>query len=149
MPVVFVVVVVCLVTMTTPNLQTGGQEVSARFAAGGHDAEAYGASAGYPTGDRTTFKDVGSLVGSHSHLDEIFPSRLIRNLASRELLGLREQRIGQAVRFRRPQDGRLITLRFLPRKYRSAQRLLCRGNAIRDSLGVISVTVRKDRHRNG
>ena len=80
---VFVVVVVCLVTcalptMTTPNLQTGGQEVSARFAAGGHDAEAYGASAGYPKGDRTTFKDVGSLVGSHSHLDEIFASRLIR-----------------------------------------------------------------------
>jgi CubicO group peptidase (beta-lactamase class C family) len=64
--------------MTTPNAQTSGQEVPAQFCGGGHDAQAYGASAGYPKGDRTTFKDVGSLVGSHSHLDEIFPSRLIR-----------------------------------------------------------------------
>jgi CubicO group peptidase (beta-lactamase class C family) len=64
--------------MTTPNAQTSGQEVPAQFCSGGHDAQAYGASAGYPKGDRTTFKDVGSLVGSHSHLDEIFPSRLIR-----------------------------------------------------------------------
>jgi hypothetical protein len=64
--------------MTTPNAQTSGQEVPAQFCSGGPDAEAYGASAGYPKGDRTTFRDIGSLVGSHSHLDEIFPSRLIR-----------------------------------------------------------------------
>ena len=50
----------------------------AQFSGGGHDAEAYGAGAGYPRGDRTTFRDIGFLVGSHSHLDEIFPSRLIR-----------------------------------------------------------------------
>jgi len=64
--------------MTTPNAQTSGQEVPAQFCSGGHDAQAYGASAGYPKGDRTTFKDGGFLVGSHTHLDEIFPSRLIR-----------------------------------------------------------------------
>ena len=64
--------------MTTPNPERGGHEVPARFAPGGHDPEAYRASAGYPKGDRTTFREIGCLVGSHSHLDEIFPSRLIR-----------------------------------------------------------------------
>src|SRR5262245_7150807 len=64
--------------MTAPNPQTGGHEVPARFSSGGHDAQAYGATSGYPKGDRTTFRDMGSLVGSHSHLDEIFPFRLIR-----------------------------------------------------------------------
>jgi len=54
-----------------------GDEVPARFATGGHDAEAFGAHAGYPKGDRATFRNIELLVGSHSHLDEIFPARLI------------------------------------------------------------------------
>jgi len=62
----------------TANPESGGHEVPARFATGGHDSEAYGAGAGYQKGDRTTFRDIGCLVGSHSHLDEIFSSRLIR-----------------------------------------------------------------------
>jgi CubicO group peptidase (beta-lactamase class C family) len=49
-----------------------------RFTAEGPDAEQYGARAGYPKGDRTTFWDLGSVVGSHSHLDEVFQGRLIR-----------------------------------------------------------------------
>ena len=48
-----------------------------RFDAGGFDADAYGAAAGYPLGDRTTFFDTRTLVGSFSHLDEIFPGRLV------------------------------------------------------------------------
>ena len=48
-----------------------------RFAAGGPDADELGARAGYPKGGRGTFFDVGSIVGSFSHLDEIFSSRLI------------------------------------------------------------------------
>jgi len=48
-----------------------------RFAAGGPDAEEFGAGTGYPTGDRATFFRIGSIVGSHSHLDEIFPGRVI------------------------------------------------------------------------
>jgi hypothetical protein len=48
-----------------------------RFSAGGPDAERYGASAGYPKGDRAAYLQVGSLVGSHSHLDEIFESRRV------------------------------------------------------------------------
>ena len=64
--------------MTTPNPERSSPEVAARFAKGGHDAEAYRASAGYPKGDRTSFREIGSLVGSYSHLDEIFASRFIR-----------------------------------------------------------------------
>ena len=32
---------------------------------------------GYPKGDRTTFYNIETAVGSHSHLDEIFPGRLV------------------------------------------------------------------------
>ena len=49
-----------------------------RFAAGGPDTEDFGASAGYPIGDRSSFFRFPFLVGSHSHLDQIFESRLIR-----------------------------------------------------------------------
>jgi CubicO group peptidase (beta-lactamase class C family) len=49
-----------------------------RFAAGGPDSEDYGASDGYPIGDRSSFFQIPFLVGSHSHLDQIFESRLIR-----------------------------------------------------------------------
>ncbi len=54
------------------------EEPSPRFSAGGPDADAYGAADGYPKGDRSTFFDIGSLVGSLSHLDEIFHGRLVR-----------------------------------------------------------------------
>ena len=37
-----------------------------RFTAGGPDAEDYGASVGYPIGDRSTYFQVSFLVGSHS-----------------------------------------------------------------------------------
>jgi hypothetical protein len=44
-----------------------------RFAAGGPDAGEYGATDGYPIGDRSTFFfRIASLVGSHTRLDEIF-----------------------------------------------------------------------------
>jgi len=51
------------------------------FASGGHDAEAFGASAGYPKGDRATLREPGFLVGALSHLDELFPSRVVRKAA--------------------------------------------------------------------
>jgi len=62
---------------TTRDMAATGAEPGPRFTAGGPEADALGAAAGYPTGDRTTFYDVGSAVGSHSHMDEIFPSRLV------------------------------------------------------------------------
>ena len=52
-----------------------------RFAASGVEAEAYGAADGYPLGNRSTFFRLRYLVGSHSHLDEIFESRVARRAA--------------------------------------------------------------------
>ena len=49
-----------------------------RFIAGGPVADELGAGAGYPKGDRATFYDVRMTVGSHSHMDEIFRSRIVR-----------------------------------------------------------------------
>jgi CubicO group peptidase (beta-lactamase class C family) len=49
-----------------------------RFAASGPDAEEYGADLGFPIGDRTTFYSMPFLVGSHSHLDQVFESHPVR-----------------------------------------------------------------------
>jgi CubicO group peptidase (beta-lactamase class C family) len=49
-----------------------------RFVAGGPDTEDYGASQAYPIGDRSTYFQIPFLVGSHSHLDQIFDGRVIR-----------------------------------------------------------------------
>ena len=51
---------------------------SPRFIADGPDAEDYGQRDGFPAGDRTTFFRVPFLVGSHSALDQVFDSRLVR-----------------------------------------------------------------------
>ena len=53
-----------------------------RFVAGGPDTEDYGASQGYPIGDRSTYFQIPFLVGSHSHLDQIFEGRVIRRAAA-------------------------------------------------------------------
>jgi CubicO group peptidase (beta-lactamase class C family) len=50
-----------------------------RFASGGPDAEDYGASDGYPIGNRSTFFRAPFLVGSFSHLDQVFEGRLVRH----------------------------------------------------------------------
>jgi hypothetical protein len=42
------------------------------------DSEDYGASEGYPIGDRSILSRIPFLVGSYSHLDQIFEGRLIR-----------------------------------------------------------------------
>jgi CubicO group peptidase (beta-lactamase class C family) len=72
-----VLVAACASPATTPDTTLRMEQVAPRFAAGGPDAEMYSASAGYPNGDRATFFTIPSLVGSHSHLDEIFEARLI------------------------------------------------------------------------
>src|SRR2546422_5630443 len=58
-----------------------------RFAPSGPDAEDYGASDGYPTGDRTSFFRTPFLVGSHSQLDQVFEGRLVRRAATPSRLG--------------------------------------------------------------
>jgi CubicO group peptidase (beta-lactamase class C family) len=47
-----------------------------RFAQGGPDAEEYGASQGYPTGDRATCSRFR--VGCYSHFDQVYEGRLVR-----------------------------------------------------------------------
>ncbi len=68
---------------TGPRTEASGP----RFAAGGPDADEYGAGVGYAKGDRTTFYRIPSLVGSHSHLDEVFEGRLIRKAVTPSPLG--------------------------------------------------------------
>ena len=58
-----------------------------RFSATGPDAADYGANEGFPIGGRATFFQVGYLVGSHSHLDEIFEGRPVRRAATPSALG--------------------------------------------------------------
>ena len=65
----------------------GSAPSAPRFAAGGPDAQDYGASEGYPVGDRSTFFRVPFLVGSHSHLDQIFEGRVIRRAPTPSRLG--------------------------------------------------------------
>ena len=61
-----------------------------RSAAGGPDAEMYGASERYPIGDRVTFFRLPFLVGSQSHMDRIFESRLVRRASEASWLGRAE-----------------------------------------------------------
>lgn len=53
-----------------------------RFGPGGPDADEFGASAGYPIGQPVTFFQIPYLVGSLSHLDQLFESRTIRRAAT-------------------------------------------------------------------
>ena len=73
---------VCMTACASPapltrDTSTSREEPGAHFAAAGPDADELGADAGYPKGSRATFYSVGNAVGSHSHMDEIFPSRLV------------------------------------------------------------------------
>jgi CubicO group peptidase (beta-lactamase class C family) len=69
----------CASPPPAPTAPPGGGVAGApRFAASGPSAEEYGANQGYPKGDRTTFFRTPFLVGSHSHLDEVFEGRLVR-----------------------------------------------------------------------
>ena len=48
------------------------------FSGTGPDAELYGATAGFPAGDRTTASQPQHLVSTYSHFGELFPSRPVR-----------------------------------------------------------------------
>src|SRR5262245_38999855 len=73
---------VCVAACTSPattvrDPSVGGEEPQPRFAPGGPGAEESGARLGCPQGTVLTFWRTRWLVGSHSHLDEIFRGRLI------------------------------------------------------------------------
>lgn len=67
-------------------LRSSAAEASAaagpRFAQGGPDAEDYGASQGYPIGDRATClrgsENLAFFIGCHSHFDQVYEGRLVR-----------------------------------------------------------------------
>jgi CubicO group peptidase (beta-lactamase class C family) len=48
------------------------------FSGTGPDAADYGAATGFPVGTRAMASQVGNLVGTYSHFDELFPSRLVK-----------------------------------------------------------------------
>ena len=70
----------CSAPAAAPN--GDGPQAGPCFVSGGPDAEDYGVSLGYPKGERATFLRVPSLVGSHSHLDELFEGRSIGKAAT-------------------------------------------------------------------
>jgi hypothetical protein len=72
-----ILVAACASPATTTDGAAVPEAVAPRFAVGGPDAEVYRAGAGYPKGARATFFEVPTLVGSNSHIDEIFEGRLI------------------------------------------------------------------------
>jgi CubicO group peptidase (beta-lactamase class C family) len=76
-PLIAILLTACASPTTTRDGAAITEHLAPRFAAGGPDAEEYGAANGYPIGDRSTFYDLPMLVGSHSHLDEVFEGRLI------------------------------------------------------------------------
>ena len=57
-----------------------------RYAQGGPDAQEYGASQGYPIGDRTSCSQPAFRVGCHSHFDQVYEGRLIRRATAPSLL---------------------------------------------------------------
>ena len=72
----------CASPSATRDGSAAGEASGPRFSASGPNAEDYGASQSYPIGDWTSYFTLPFLVGSHSHLDEIFEGRPVRKSAS-------------------------------------------------------------------
>jgi CubicO group peptidase (beta-lactamase class C family) len=75
---------VVLAGCAAPPARDGGSVVPSaatasapRFSPDGPDAEDYGASQGFPIGERATFFSVPFLVGSHSQLDRLFEAHVV------------------------------------------------------------------------
>jgi CubicO group peptidase (beta-lactamase class C family) len=78
---------VCVVGCASPATKTSDTPIARgepppRFATGGPDAEALGASMGYPKGTPATFWRAPWQVGSFSHFDEIFRGQLIHKAST-------------------------------------------------------------------
>ncbi len=111
-----------------------------RFAAGGPDAEDYGASEGYPIGDYSTVFQTTFLVGSHSHLDQVFEGRLIRRATTPSRL----ERVNSEPALRYEFGGETRTLDDYLARHPATSLLIARGDTIlieRYQYG------RNDRHR--
>ena len=136
---------VCVVACASPattarDTPIAGDEPPPRFATGGPDAEAFGASMGYPKGTPATYWRTRWRVGSNSHLDEIFRGRLIHKAPTpSRLVRVAEPRI-TFLTFRGPD----LTLDDYLSRYPTTGLLIARGETIfveRYQYG------RTDRHR--
>ncbi len=118
-PLIIVWVLAAVLTACTPPRSSGPRAAAAgsgpvaaspssapRLAPGGPDAQEYGASDGYPIGDRSTYFRVPFLVGSLSHLDEIFEGRLVRRASTPSPLA----RAGEEPAIRYEFAGQTLTL---------------------------------------
>jgi len=111
-----------------------------RFAAGGPDAGEYGAGDGYPIGDYSTFFEIPFLVGSHSHLDQVFESRRVRRAATPSPLG----RAAAEPIVRYESEGRMRTLDDYLARHPATGLLIARDDTI---LVERYQYARNDRHR--
>ena len=124
------VALVCAVACASPTAITRDTappagEPGPRFAAGGPQADRFGAAEGYPKGTRATFYDVGTSVGSHSRLDEIFPSRPVhRAETASRLARAPEPRITWRL------DGEELTLDDYLARQPATGLLIARGDTI-------------------
>ena len=81
LPAAVLALVLAACAAPAPPLTATPGPAAPRFAARGVEADVYGAADGYPLGNRSTFFRLPYLVGSHSHLDEIFEAHVVRRAA--------------------------------------------------------------------
>jgi CubicO group peptidase (beta-lactamase class C family) len=111
-----------------------------RFAQGGPDAEDYGASSGYPVGDRETCPRPTFLVGCHSHFDQVYEGRLVRRATTPSPLA--RAAAEPAVRYE--YQGQTVTLDDYLARNPATGLLVARGDTI---LIERYQYARHDRHR--
>ena len=76
LPIIFAAAA-CAPLACAQDVQSSPREPGPVFSDSGPDAELYGAADGYPLGTRGAAPQLGKLVGSYSHFDEIYPSRRV------------------------------------------------------------------------
>jgi CubicO group peptidase (beta-lactamase class C family) len=111
-----------------------------RFAQGGPDAEDYGASSGYPVGDRTSCPRPAFLVGCHSHFDQVYEGRLVRRATTPSPLA----RAASEPPVRYEYQGQTFTLNDYLARNPATGLLVARGDTI---LIERYQYARNDRHR--
>jgi CubicO group peptidase (beta-lactamase class C family) len=111
-----------------------------RFAQGGPDAQDYGASRGYPLGDRETCSRLAFLVGCHSHFDEVYEGRQVRRATTSSPLA--RAALEPAVRYE--YQGQTFTLDDYLARNPATGILVARGDTI---LIERYQYARHDRHR--
>jgi CubicO group peptidase (beta-lactamase class C family) len=97
-----------------------------RFAPNGPDAEDYGASTGYPIGDRATFFQIPYLVGSQSQLDRILDARVVHRAAKASVLARADEEPALRYEF----QGESYTLDDYLARHPATGFLIARGDTI-------------------